>query len=274
MSYPIVLLWLFGALFLGYLLFTLWRRIEASKLERMLATTPFPQRYRAFLEHTVHYHALDSEERTRIERAILRFIHTKEFRGIRLEVTDEMRVVVAFYAALAGLYKMSDPYAGLATVLLYSGPFLVEEKFDDRGIVTSGAFELDGQSSTDTVVLSWEDARHEAYELQPDNVIIHECAHVLDFSEGDGNAWIETVDLAYGEYVEALQSGATAPGAVLLGAYASENEAEFFAVASERFFHTPARLRRELPEVFRALEGFYGCDPGRWGVEAPLPVKG
>ena len=273
MSYPIVLLWLFGGLFLAYLLFSLWRRVEAAKLERMLRTMPFPDAYRRHLSRIAHYNALETDERSRVEKAVLRFIHTKEFRGIRLEVTDEMRAVVAFYAALTALGKSGDPYARLATVLLYSGAFLVEEKINDKGIVTSGEFELDGQSSEDTIVFSWEDAQREAYELSPDNVVIHECAHLLDFSEGEGNPWIEAVDEAYGEYIERLESDGDHPGAELLGEYAAENEAEFFAVSSERFFHTPLRLKQKVPELFRALTGFYGCDPSRRGVEAKWPEE-
>ncbi|MGP1665286.1 MAG: zinc-dependent peptidase, partial [Rhodanobacter sp.] len=38
--------------------------------------------------------------------------------------------------------------------------------------------------------------------------------------------------------------------------YALENPAEFFAVASEQFFETPATLRQHLPEVYRQLAQF------------------
>jgi hypothetical protein len=43
--------------------------------------------------------------------------------------------------------------------------------------------------------------------------------------------------------------------------YALESPAEFFAVASEQFFESPAVLRQHLPEVYRQLELFYRQHP-------------
>lgn len=273
MTYPIVLLLLFGALFVLYVLFLAWRHMRTRRLRRLLETMPFPETYRTHLRRIAHYNALSSEERAKVERAVLRFIRTKEFAGIRLQIDEEMKVVVAFYASLMVLHKARECYGGLKSILLYSGAFLVEEAYEEGGIVTRGEFELDGQSSGDTVVLSWEDARAEAYDLQPYNVIIHEFAHILDFEEGmaaDTPPTEKVLQREYDTLFDAMQSG-DFPEGHLLGVYALHNKAEFFAVSSERFFQCPARLADDLPELFDALRRFYGCDPRRWGVEAPFP---
>ncbi len=46
----------------------------------------------------------------------------------------------------------------------------------------------------------------------------------------------------------------------LFGAYAAVNEAEFFAVASERFFQRPSSLKKHFLDIYKELEEFYGLD--------------
>ena len=45
------------------------------------------------------------------------------------------------------------------------------------------------------------------------------------------------------------------------GLVGAELPAEFFAVASEAFFETPALLNSEYPEVYAQLRSFYSQDP-------------
>jgi len=47
----------------------------------------------------------------------------------------------------------------------------------------------------------------------------------------------------------------------LLDPYAAEEEAEFFAVASEAFFETPNALKGQLPRLYELFKGFYRQDP-------------
>ena len=46
----------------------------------------------------------------------------------------------------------------------------------------------------------------------------------------------------------------------ILRDYATTNEAEFFAVATEVFFEKPKQMRRELPELYGLLQRFYKLD--------------
>ncbi len=269
MSYHEALFLLFGALFLCYVAFILWRIRREQQLERFLKTASFPDSYRRYLHNTAHYNLLTEAEQKKIERDMLRFIHTKEFKGIGLEVTDEMKTVVAFYACLMLLYKPGDWYDRLSSVLLYAEGFVVKRSFEEGGIVSSGAFELDGESSPDTVVLSWDDARAEAYERQPHNLIIHEFAHLLDFYNGSADGTppmpsddIDVLNRVYDNRIEKFPRGDIAPDNDLFGEYAFEHEAELFAVASERFFQVPQRFYEEEPELYRVLERFYGTGYG------------
>ncbi len=49
-----------------------------------------------------------------------------------------------------------------------------------------------------------------------------------------------------------------------LDPYAGEDEAEFFAVASEEFLERPAELRAAHPRLYALLQEFYALDPAGW----------
>ncbi|MCX6062369.1 MAG: zinc-dependent peptidase [Campylobacterales bacterium] len=45
--------------------------------------------------------------------------------------------------------------------------------------------------------------------------------------------------------------------------YPYENEAEFFAVVTERFFESPASLKHHFPELYAEFADFYQIDTAR-----------
>jgi len=264
--------------------FWFWRRHADRKFEARLAAMPFPESCRRAVAPLAHYKALDAAERERLERRMLRLLHTLEFRGIGTEADEPIRALVVFYAALMGLHTPREHFTHLETVLVYAEGFLAEEYFEEGGIVSRGEAELDGQSSRETVVLSREDALHEAYADDAYNIIVHELAHVFDFETGEADgtppmpperlqAWHAAMQRGYEGLCDAVESGEGDPLDApydLLGEYAAYHPAEFFAVLSERFFQCPVRLERDFPELYAVLCECYGVDPRRWGVEAAV----
>jgi Mlc titration factor MtfA (ptsG expression regulator) len=229
----------------------------------------FPDAWRTYLERTVHYPRLSPEQQQRVERSILKFVHLKQFIGVGLDVTDEMRVVTAFYACLMVLEKPGYCYPSLQNILLYSHDFIVKEVKSRGGIYTEGAYVLEGQSSTESVVLSWHEARKQAYHLTHHNVIIHEFAHELDFEDGMADGVPPLTRGLYARWTRIMQHDFKALSAAvtrgryldrykLLGEYAATNEAEFFAVVSELYFEKPGQLKHHFPELYHLLETFYG----------------
>lgn len=281
MSYPFVILWLFTAFFIFWLLFHAWRYLQARRLERELSVMAFPDSSRVFLRRIAHYNALDRQERECVERMMLRFVYTKSFEGVRLEVTQEMKSVVAFFASLMLLHKGEAWLGRLERVLVYAEDFIYDEAREHDGVVTRRPLILDGQADDETVVISWVVARNEAYEVSPSNVIIHELAHLLDVLDGEfdgvpplpsseAEAWKAVMARSYDALLKALKKGRVNKTALLFGENGAQDEGEFFAVASELFFMCPAQLHEEFAELFGALRQFYGCDPRRWGVEAVI----
>jgi Mlc titration factor MtfA (ptsG expression regulator) len=120
------------------------------------------------------------------------------------------------------------------------------------------------------VVLSW-DALGEAGSVAHGgvNVVIHEFAHMIDMADGaaDGvppltsraarEAWTAVFDREYDRFRGRIERGEASS----LDAYAAEHESEFFAVASEAFFESPALLRQEFPELYELFAEFYRQDP-------------
>jgi len=272
LTYGTVLALLFGGLTLTALaLYFLINLIKQEKLQK-IRLLPFDDKYREFLLKTPHYKNLSTEDKEKIERSILLFIHTKEFIGVELEVSDEMKVVIAFYACLLLLHIQTDNcYDALKTIIIYSHPVMLKNIHSAGGIYTKEQYLIQGQSANDTVVIIWHEAKSEAYHLRKDNVIIHEFAHEIDFMDGEIDGvpplsqskyyeWINILGREYEALNEISMKNRNWGKYKLLGSYAASNEAEFFAVISERFFESPKSLKREFPELYNELKSFYKLD--------------
>jgi len=233
----------------------------------------FPKSYKNYLNNTPYYKKLDDADKQKIEKSILRFIYTKEFVGVGLDVTDEMKVIIAFYACLLLLKKETDNcYDNLLTIIIYPSVVAFERVEANSGIYTKEKFLIDGQAANDTVIIIWHDAKKEAYHLRHDNVIIHEFAHEIDFMDGIADGIPPLARSKYDEWARVLYRDFKNLNEIalknrewgkykLLGPYAATNEAEFFAVATERFFESPKSLEKHFPQLYKELKDFYGIDP-------------
>ncbi len=271
-SYYLALLLVFGGL--GFSVLALWMFFKIREEERLkkILAEPFKEEYRKYLQNTVHYNKLPKEDQEKIERSILLFTNTKEFMGVGAEVTAEMKVIIAFYACLLLLHKTtSNCYDNLKTIIIYPSAVAFENINTANGIYTKEKFLIDGQSANDTVIIIWHDAKKEAYHLRHDNVIVHEFAHEIDFMDGeiDGvppiekskyNEWTNVLFHDYQKLSNVVAKNRDWGKYKLLGSYAATNEAEFFAVVSERFFEAPESLKKHFPELYKELKEFYNID--------------
>ena len=238
-----------------------------------IATMSFPENYRKFLSKLSHYEKLSSEEKRTIESSILRFIYTKTFIGAQeLTVSDEMKVLIAFHACLLLLHiETENCYNNLKMIIIYDHPVMIDKVQNNGGIFSKEQFLISGQSANDTVIIIWNEARHEIYHPRHDNVILHEFAHEIDFMDGEVDGVPPIEKSKYDEWTRVLFGDYKKLSDVvlknrewgkykLLGSYAATNEAEFFAVATERFFEEPASLKRHFPELYKELKDFYKID--------------
>ena len=266
---------LLGLTVVGYWIIKWYR--QKRQLEH-IAAMPFEEDQKRVLSRIKHYHYLTPDDKEKIERSILRFIHTKSFiGGGSVEVTEEMKLVIAFYACLLLLHiDTSNCYDNLKTIIVYNQPVVMDRVQNNGGIFSKEQFLIDGQSANDTVVIIWHDAKREAYHPRKENVIVHEFAHEIDFMDGeiDGvpplecSKYHEWTNILYKEFEKLNQvalKNRDWGDYKFIGEYAATNEAEFFAVISERFFESPKSLKQKFPDLYNELKDFYKIDPEKWG---------
>ena len=185
-----------------------------------------------------------------------------------MTIDDEIKVIIAFYACLMRLGFELGEKDHVSTVIVYPEHFIVNNGHTSGGIYHNERSALEGQSTNGTVIISWQDIQHNIAEQKKDNVIIHEFAHELDFEDGlaDGTPvlegsrykiWSEVFSKAFDTLKDQYNNEEVSERSVLLGSYALTNEAEFFAVCSERFFETPEAFKMYFPNIYRELKLFY-----------------
>ena len=265
---------MYFVLFGGIALFTIYLFLGYRKKQRLkdIEKIPFKEVHRKLLSKLPHYKNLSDTDKRKIERSIIRFVYMKEFIGVKMEVTDEMKIVISFYACLLLLHiGTGNCYDNLHTIIIYPSPVVLKDVRENGGIYTKEDFVIDGQSANDTVILVWHDAKFEAYHLRHDNVIIHEFAHEIDFMDGEIDGVPPLENSKYHEWTSVLFEEYQKLNNIaikdrewgkykLLGSYAATNEAEFFAVVTERFFESPHSLNSHFPELYNELKDFYKID--------------
>lgn len=269
MAYQLALLYSFIALgVVGWGSYLLYDYFKQKKLQQLLSN-PFPQKYQKILQTIPLYTRLTPKDQQKIERSIEIFLFEKEFVGVGMPIDDTVKVVIAFHACLLTLHvTLAGCYSNLQTILVYPYTIIAKHLSNNGGIFSQGEFLLEGQSASDTVVLSWHDVKRDAYHPSKNNVIVHEFAHELDFLDGMADGTPPLSDDKYHEWAKVLshEFNKLSQRALknrewgkykFIGSYAATNEAEFFAVISERYFEKPQSLKKHFPDLFEELEQFY-----------------
>ena len=245
-----------------------------ERRRRRRRSRPFPKEWESVLARSVpRYPLLTPADRDELKGHIRVFLAEKHFEGAAgLEITDEIRVTIAAQACLLLLHRKTDYYPGLSSIIVYPHEYVARHiERSPGGFVHEGRQVRLGESSPrGAVVLSWDHVRAGASAIDDcRNVVFHEFAHQLDAEDGrtDGApplprrsstiAWARILGREY----EALRRRTARGEATLLDRYAASNPAEFFAVATECFFKSPARLRAEHPELYEELKAYYRQDP-------------
>lgn len=248
-------------------------RTVAGRVRRRALEEPLPDDALALLARRVPlYRALPAALKPALHRALREFLHDKRFVGCDgLEITDEMRLVIAAQACLLVCAREPARYTGFTSVLVYPDAFVVDRIEHDGAIEIVSEEARAGESWADgPVILSWRDV--EAGLAVPDdgyNVVLHEFAHKIDMRNGSANgfpplhagmdrkAWSAVFGAAFADFERRLD----AREETLLDEYAAEDPAEFFAVTSELFFERPAALHELYPAVYDQLAQFYRQNP-------------
>jgi len=249
--------------------------IAQRRRERLRAEALPVEWQRLLYRHVPIYRRVPAGVREKLDGLVHEFVTDKEFVGCGgIEVDIGMKLVIAVQACLLVAGREGHAYDALRSILVYPDEFVAPEEWhDEDGVVTTEDRVLAGQAwGQDRILLSWEDVRAGGHGQDAYNVVIHEFAHYLDEEEGamngapqlDGPAQYARWAEVFAHEFESLRAAADAGDDTFLDPYAAEDEAEFFAVASETFFETPRDLRDRHPRLYRELQGFYRLDPASW----------
>lgn len=244
---------------------------QKRRRQRALAQAgPLSDEDRRFLhDHFDLWKDMPEELRLRLEPIVQVLIAEKNFEacGGLAEVTREMKVVIMAQAALLLVGRDHRLFSKLRTVLVYPDAFSGGREEDDDSVRLGESWE------SGSVILSWRSVQRGGEdERDGRNVVLHEFAHQLDQENrhADGlpqldsrNAignWAHAFSTAYEQFCRDLDGNRK----TVMDPYGATNPAEFFAVATETFFEKSRQLRRDYPELYEQLKGYYGLDPLEW----------
>jgi MtfA peptidase len=215
---------------------------------------------------------LNAVEKAHLRELVTLFLFEKSFIGVRVEITDRMRSLIAIQACLPALHIGYSVLEGWREVVVYPAAFRVaRDEKDAAGVVHHAHRILLGEAwYQGPVVLSWADVEYDLeYPTDGHNVVIHEIAHKLDMLNGRTNGmpplhpamsrqeWTNSLTLAYRQLRDDLQHHHKQQ----INVYAASTPAEFFAVLSELFFTQGHLLHQLYPFVYRQFSLYYRQDP-------------
>ncbi|KAB5483958.1 MULTISPECIES: zinc-dependent peptidase [Flavobacteriaceae] len=220
---------------------------------------PFPGHWHELaMAYVVYYRNLPGNKQMLFQRRMMEFLSEVYIEGVRLELQDLDKVLIAASAIIPVFGFEEWHYTNLSGILLYPDYFNADMQFNGKaktrnigGIVGNGRFEKQ-------MILS-KKALYHGFVNQSDksNTGIHEFVHLLDklddFADGIPERLLEHqytipwINLIHKE-MEAINSDHSD-----IRKYGGTNAVEFFAVASEYFFERPDLLKKKHPELYNML---------------------
>jgi len=254
----------------------MWHWFRDDRRKKILAA-PFPSEWERHIQNNIQYYQhLNNEEKKRLQDLIQIFIAEKYWLGCNsLELTDEIRVIIAAHACLMILALPNDYYRNVKSIYVYPTTILSPESsigfFEVRTTPVLGPMPILGEAHhRGPVILVWDVVKRETRDPEHGhNVVYHEFAHKLDMLDGSADGtpplttreeyqrWIDECSKVYLELCDKVKQGQP----TFFDSYAATNEAEFFAVVTEYFFSKPENMKRYHPKLYQVLQGFYRQDP-------------
>jgi Mlc titration factor MtfA (ptsG expression regulator) len=237
-----------------------------------IAHRPFPPEWQTILERRVRfYRGVDNAQKERFRQMVNVFLDEVRVTGIKTEVDDTVRVLVAA-SAIIPIFGFADwEYHRLGEVLIYPGSF--DEEYHTDKAEQANILGLTGLGHLRGVVVLSKPSLLAGFSDCPEreNVGVHEFAHLVEQEEVDGGLPPEVPPSVVRQWVEYVGRELVHPSNRRTGIsdYAYTNEHEFFAVLSEYFFGSPEKLKAENPDLYDLLRRLFHQDPG--AVTSHLP---
>ena len=207
--------------------------------------------------------ALNQEERNKFEYRIQEFILNYRITGIKNQVNDEDRILIAASGIIPVFKFPKWRYTNLAEILLYPNTFSRDFKTEGEGRNVLG---MVGNGPMEGIMILSKPALHLGFDNDSDkkNTALHEFIHLIDKMDGsiDGvpDLLLERpyvlpwLDLIKKKIIEISEGDSD------INPYGATNEIEFFAVVSEYFFERPKLMAHKHPKLYELLEEIFDHD--------------
>ncbi len=236
---------------------------KKKKKSTVALAKPFPAEWHSYLMQEVQfYKELSEADQLKFQQKVKKFLAQTSITGVKdLEVTDELKLLVAASAIIPVFIFDGWEYVNLSEVIIYDGAVEPNQKNDP---VQDGT--LLGQVrpfQTKHVLLVSKQYLIQGFESMngKSNVGIHEFAHMIDQADGtmDGipkafmpeellTPWTK---IMYTE-IEKIVSNRSD-----INPYALTNHAEFFAVVCEYFFENPEKFEEKHPQLYALMNQIF-----------------
>jgi Mlc titration factor MtfA (ptsG expression regulator) len=225
---------------------------------------PFPASWEQELQsHVAFFLALPVHEKERFRLLVKVFLDEVRVTGIRTEVDDTIRVLVAASAVIPIFGFQDWEYHRLGEVLVYPDSF--GEDYQTSGIADANILGMVGLHQLRGVMILSKPSLLAGFDgaSTQENVGIHEFAHLIEIEEVEHGLPPEVPWQAVKNWVEYVARELSHPPSDRLSirGYAYTNEREFFAVLAEYFFTSPALLEEREPELYGMLQEMFHQDP-------------
>lgn len=247
---------------------------KRSRRQALLQKPLDPQLLAAIEANVEHYRLLPMGLQKRLIESARIIAAERDWVGCRgLEVTDEMKLIVAAQASLLLLGTDDYYFERVPSFLLYPLAYRRPMQNREGGIVDDSAALLGEAHPHGSIVLSWKAALGGGQNAgDGENLVLHELSHHIDGLNGamDGSPPMKTAadarvfDEAFAAEFAVHQDAVRHGEHTLIDPYGATNRAEFFAVSTELFYERPAAMRERHPRLYHAFTLVYSIDPSTW----------
>lgn len=224
----------------------------------------FPEKWRHILSKLIpYYRKLNQAEKELFEYKVQEFLLNCRVTGIKTNVTDADRLLIAASAVVPIFAFPEWKYKNLNEVILYPDSFDKDFNISGKGRNILG---MVGTGYMENKMILSKRALHDGFKNKTDkrNTAIHEFVHLIDKMDGSVDGiphvllerpyvipWVDMIE----QKIEIIVKNKSD-----INPYASTSRIEFFAVLSEYFFERPYLLKKKHPELYKILEEIFDQD--------------
>ena len=244
------------SLALSPLIYWLARRRCLRRLRIM--KRPFPAVWEEVLQsHVAFFRALPDPQKERFRQIVKVFLDEVRITGIRTEVNDTVRVLVAASAVIPIFGFQDWEYHRLGEVLVYPDSF--GEKYQTIGNADENILGMVGVKHLSGVMILSKPSLLGGFDnpSSKDNVGVHEFVHLVENEEAEHGLPSEIPWQAVKHWVQYVAQELSYPhkNHAYINSYAYTNEHEFFAVLAEYFFKSPDLVTEKGSSIIRDSAG-------------------